>query len=308
MKASMTLVMTDGTQQTADSVLSFNFKKDAYIPYTSLSARAAVCFGGAENAAEVLFSVGGKLIHHGLIDKLRYEKSGGAYILSVSSRGFTSLLCQNQIEPGLKTDISFNALMDDFCNMPYVEHEDDPYDGSYIYVRPNTSMWDAAANLSYKLCGSYPYIRGTNTVMMNQIPEPASFIAERDKLLSIGSELAFSRLTSNFHMADMGGDYGEYELTDEDVLARKIVRHKYFELDMRFLRDLEMATEYRDKVDSRGCRRIYCSYSGYNGEDLSDRISFSGVSAERIGSLEIKGSSKGIITEAGVYRDKFLRS
>lgn len=308
MTVSMTVVKTDGTHIPAESVLSFTFKKDAYIPYTTLNARAAVRAEGLADAAEILFTANGRLIHHGLIDKLRYEKSRGVYMLSVSSRGFTSLLCQNQIAPGLKTGISFNALMDGFCHMPYVEHEDNSYDGSYIYVRANTSMWDAAANLSYKLCGSYPYIRGTNKVMMNQVPDPASFSVDSGSIITLGSELAFSRLTSNFHMANMGGDYSEYELNDEDVLARKIVRHKYFELDMRFLRDNEMATEYRDRFDSRGWKRLYCSYSGYNGEDLSDRISFGEVSAERIGSLEIRGSSKGIITETGVYRDKFPRS
>lgn len=307
MTASMTVVKTDGTQITAGRVLSFTFKKDAYLPYTTLSARAEIPEIMLSDAAEIRFSVGERQVHHGLIDKLKCEKSGGVHILSISSRGFTSLLCQNQIAPGLKSGISFNTLMDGFCNMPYLEHEDNSYDGSYIYVRPNTSMWDAAVNLSYKLCGSYPYIRGTNTVMMNQIPDPSDFTADGDKLITIGSELLCSRLTSNFHMANMGGDYGEFELTDEDVIARKIVRNKYFEVDMRFLRDLNMATEYRDKFDSRGWKRLYCSYSGYNGEDISDRISFGEVFAERIGSVDIKGSSRGVITEIGVYRDKFPR-
>lgn len=309
MTAEMIIVRTDGVLLPAGRVLSFTFKKDAYIPYTTLNARAAVHVGGLEEAAEIRFSVNGRLIHHGLIDKLRYEKSRGVYILSVSSRGFTSLLCQNQIAPGLKTGISFNALMDGFCKLPYVEHEDNSYDGSYIYVRPNTSMWDAAANLSYKLCGSYPYIRGTNTVMMNQVAYPESFSVDGDKLLTIGNELLYSRLASNYHMANMGGDYGEYELTDDEVLSRKIVRHKYFELDMRFLRNMDMATQYRDKFDSRGWKRLYCSYSGYNGEDISDRISFGDeVVSERIDSVEIKGSSRGVITEIGVYRDKFPRN
>lgn len=228
--------------------------------------------------------------------------------LTGGSRGFTSLLCQNQIEPGLKMNISFNSLMDDYYTLPYVEHEYNSDDSSYIYVRPNTSMWDAAANLSYKLLGTYPYIKGTNRVMISPAAAQTVFDLSSMEKISEGTELLYSRLASDYHMADMGGNYGTFDLNDPDVSAKRIVRHKYFDLDMRFLYSPQQALVYRDKFDSRGIVRRYCSYSGYCGEDLCDLVSFGSITAQPVGSVTIRGSSRGIITETGVYTDKFPHS
>lgn len=249
-------------------------------------------------------TVNGFLIHHGLIDSMKTECSGSQDFISISSRSFTSLLCQNQIEPGLKMDISFNMLMDNFYSLPYVTHEDNST-MSYIYVKSNTSMWDAASNLSYKLLGTYPYIRGTNNVMISPFPAPQAFDLTNENLLSTGTELLCSRLASNYHMADIDGVYGNFELADSTAEQLKIVRHKYFDLDMRFLYAPRQALEYRDKYDSHGQKRIFCSYSGYHGEDLYDLVSFGNISAEPVGCISVKGSSKGIFTEIGVYKDKF---
>lgn len=305
MTAVLSIKNKDGTLISEEKVLAFSFRKDIYTPYTSLSARVRAEHSGFDDAAEVMLAIDSKLIHHGLIDSLKTEKAGGEYFLSVTSRGFTSLLCQNQIEPGLKMNISFNMLMDNFYTLPYVTHENNADDSSYIYVRPNTSMWDAASNLAYKLLGTYPYIRGTNTVMISPFPAPEVFDFTGSELISYGKELSCSHIASDYHMADINGNYGTFDLTNPDAAALKIVRHKYFDLDMRFLYDPQQALYFRDKFDFRGHKMLYCSYSGYCGEDLYDVVSFNGVSSERIGSIDIRGSSKGILTETGVYRDKF---
>lgn len=305
MTAVLSIRNKNGTLLTEENVLVFSFRKDIYTPYTTLSARVRTPHTNFDDASEILMALNGDLIHHGLIDSLKIEKAGGEYFLNVSSRGFTSLLCQNQIEPGLKMNISFNMLMDDFYNLPYVTHENHADNSSYIYVKPNTSMWDAASNLSYKLLGTYPYIRGTNTVMISTFSAPELFDLTGEKLISHGTELLCSHIASDYHMADINGDYGNFDLNDSDASALKIVRHKYFDLDMRFLYAPMEALYFRDKYDFRGQKRLFCSYSGYRGEDLCDLISFGNVSQQRIGSISIKGSSKGIITETGVYTDKF---
>lgn len=305
MTVSVVIKTADGTSLAEGKVLSFLFKKDMYTPYTTLSAKVRAVRSSYEEAAEVLLLIDGSTIHHGLVDNIRWERADGELFMNVSSRGFTSLLTQNQIEPGLKMNMSFNRLMDSFYTLPYVTHEYNDDDSSYIYVRPNTSMWDAAANLAYKLQGTYPYIRGTNTVMISPAAAPVSFDLSGEKLLSIGTELTDSRLASGYHMANMGGTYGDFELTDSDVAALKIVRHKYFDLDMRFLYDPPEALAFRDKYDFRGQKRLFCAYSGYKGEDVSDLVSFGSVTSERIGSVTVRGSSRGVVTETGVYRDKF---
>ncbi len=305
MTAVLTVKTASGTVIAEENILSFSFTKDIYTPYTSLSARIRADNSSFDNAAEVQLSIDGHMIHHGLIDDLKWERISGTDFLYVRSRGFSSLLTQNQIEPGLQMNVSFNMLMEDFYTLPYVTHENNSDNSSYIYVRPNTSMWDAAANLAYKLLGTYPYIRGTNTVMISPFPTPESFDLSSVPLLSSGSEISGIHLASHYHMADINGNYGTFELSDQDVINMKIIRHKFFDLDMRFLYAPQQALTFRDKFDFRGCKKTFCSYSGYLGEDIYDLVSFGAVSAAPIGSVSITGSSKGIFTEIGVYTDKF---
>ena len=304
MTVRLTIKTSDDVYYNNNDVLSFRFDKDIYTPYTTLTARIRLPYY-INNASEVLLSVNGFTVHHGLLDSIKQEQKGGFRFITLSSRGFTSLLCQNQIEPGLKMNISFNMLMEDFYTLPYVSHENDPDDSSYLYIIPNTSMWDAAVNLTYKRRGTYPYIRSANTVMMSPVAAPVTFDLSNERFISLGTEHINSRLASDYHMADINGDYGTFDLHDSDAAALKIVRHKYFDLDMRFLYDPQQALVYRDKYDFRGRERVYCSYSGYHGEDLCDIISFGNISSERIGFVTIRGSSRGIFTETGVYRDKF---
>ncbi|WP_303788083.1 hypothetical protein [Ruminococcus flavefaciens] len=308
MSVRITVTTAGGVQYTEDNVLNFSFNKDVYTPYTSLSARIRAERESYTDAAEVSLIIDGNTVHHGLADSLKWEKRGGEDFLVISSRGFTSLLTQNQIEPGLKMNISFNMLMDNFYTLPYVTHENNSDDSSYIYVKPNTSMWDAAANLAYKLLGTYPYIRGANTVMISPYPSPGTFDLSSEKLITSGTELVYSRLASDYHMADINGDYGSFDLTDSDVTALKIVRHKYFDLDMRFLYSPQQALVYRDKYDFRGAERVFCSYCGCRGEDLGDTVSFGSINGERISAVSINGSSRGVFTEISVYRDKFPHS
>jgi hypothetical protein len=305
MTARIVIVRTDGTEVSETRLLSFSFHKEAYLPYTILRGRMKSDMTDVTGAAEIKFFIGQTMVHHGLADSLTAETSGGSCILTFASRSFTSLLCQNQIEPGMKTGVSINSLMDGYYTLPYVTHENDPDTSSYIYVKNNSTMWDGVANLAYKLHGTYPYIRGTNCVRITPVSQPAEFGYTSGELLSVGSGLVTSRMTSDFHMSDINGDFGNYDYTDTDAAARRIVRHRYFELDRQFLRDPQDALLYRDKFACRGWKRYFCSYCGYNGEDLSDVISFGSVTDGRICEVEITGSSAGIVTGISVYLDKF---
>ena len=300
------LVIRDssGASFASDNVLRFTFRKDAYVPYTALTVRA-VMDADITDAAEVKLYIGSRLIHHGLADSVRSVYSGGKRIVLASSRGFTSLLCQNQIPPGLKTGVSLNSLMNGYYLLPNVTHEDNSDVDNYIYVDKNSTMWDGIANLCFRLNGRYPYIRGANNVRITPVAPPRMFEYTASQLLSTGTELTGRRLISNFHMADIAGEYGTYELQDDDAISMKVIRHKFFDLDMEFLRDPDNALVYRDNIASRGKKHIFCSYSGYNGEDLSDVLSFGAYTEKRISTLKVTGSSSGVITEVGFYEDNF---
>ncbi len=111
---------------------------------------------------------------------------------------------------------------------------------------------------------------------------------------------------SHFHMSNINEEFGEFDLEDSSVIAQNIIRHRFFDLDRQFLYNPQQALEYRSKFASRASERIFCTYSGYKGEDLSDLATFGFAYNERIGAVTITGSSDGIITEISTYRDKFL--
>lgn len=305
MKAKLVLRSISGTELTETKLISFSFVKEAYTPYTTLSAKIQVENKSLTDVSEALLYVNEKLIHHGLIDSTElYENECGMFF-SVTSRGFTSLLCQNQIEPGLISNISVNALMDSYYALPYVTHEDNSDTSGYIYVKNNSTMWDGVVNLSYKLTGVYPYIRGTNCVRITQEQAPVHFSYNEKSLIAIGTASEHKRLISHFHMSDIEGNFGTYALENTEASQSKIVRHKFFELDMQFLYNPQQALEYRNKYASRAGKRYFCRYIGYNGEDLSDTVDFGQIQAGRIGKISVKGSESGIITELSVYSDGF---
>ena len=151
----------NGSTFSDNKVLSFNLQKDAYTPYGLLHIKLTGSTKDYSNAAEIKFRLGGFTPHYGLIDSITTEVSGNNKIVNIVSRSFTSLVCQNQIEPGTITNVSINDLMTNYYSFPHVTWERNSAT-SYIYVKPNSSMWDALVNLSYKICGSYPFIRGQN--------------------------------------------------------------------------------------------------------------------------------------------------
>lgn len=306
MTASLVFTHTDSSAAVERQILSFSFIKEAYTPYTRLHAEFAVS-GVTDTSAvmEVMFFLDGRVIHHGIIDSLTVTEKGGCRIGTLSSRSFSCMLTQNQMQPGLYTQVSINRLMDNMLSIPYVTHENSADETGYIYVKYGSTMWEALAGLAFKQLGKYPYIRGTNCVMFSPEPSPGVFDIPGSDILSVGSEVKEKLLVSDLHMEDINGSYGTFDLNDADVSARRIVRHRYFELDKQFLYDPQKALEYRDKLACRGWRRIFCSYSGYSGEDISDLVSFGTVSSERITAVRITGSRRGVITELSVYRDRF---
>lgn len=98
------------------------------------------------------------------------QENGTSYV-RFSSRGLTALLLQNQLEPGLHTAMSLDKLMQDFVTFPKeITWESDTDTSNYLFVKESTSMWDGVANLTYKLCGRYPFVYHANEIRMH-LPE-----------------------------------------------------------------------------------------------------------------------------------------
>lgn len=291
-------------------VFSFQFTKEAYTPYTKVSASFAV----TENTfsplvspsaySEVIFNIETYNIHYGIIDSFSITTENGVKTGVITSRGFTSMLLDNQLAPGLYTNISIDKLIDEYYRFPDVTHEKGETE-NYIYVKRGTSMWDAAVSLAYKLYGTYPYVKGRNKIMLT-VGNPSKELTFDDStLLNYGAEINTRRLVSDFHMEDVDGTYGKFEFHNAEAETKNIVRNRYFELDKRFLYGPEKALEFRNDIAMRGWKRTFCTYSGYSGEDLYDTVSFGDTVGGRIKCIKITGDKKGIQTELSVYDDGF---
>ncbi len=286
-------------------ILSFSFKKTLYSSYTMLNASFIANNSDYLSACEILLSVNNNTVHHGLIDSFEISEKNGVKIGKAVSRGFTSLLLQNQIEPGIKNNISLNSLLDNYYPLNYITHEDNSNTENYIYVQNRSTMWDGVVTLAYKLCNTYPFIESANCIRITPKSEPSHFSFSDSEITAYGTAYDFSNLISNFDMPDIEGNYGTYTLENSDVLQNKIIRHKYIEFDREFLYNPQQALIFRDKISNKAKLCHYIEYSGYRGEDLTDTISFKSIDTQKIGLINIKGTNKGVFTKTGVYFDSF---
>lgn len=302
----------DGNESRASVIFNFQFTKEAYTPYTKMNAVFAVAentfipFGSPYEYSEVFLNIGGYNVHHGIIDSFKIITEHGVKKGIITSRSFTSLLLDNQLEPGLYMNISIDKLIDEYYHLPYVIHEKGETE-NYIYVKRGTSMWDAVVSLAYKLYNTYPYINGQNKIMLMAGTPEKELVFNDDNLLNYGAEVNTRRLVSDFHMEDVDGTYGKFGFHNLQAKERNIVRNKYFDLDRRFLYEPEKASEFRNDIAMRGWKRTFCTYSGYNNEDLYDTVSFGDIVKGRIKSIKVTGDRKGIQTELSVYDDGFMK-
>lgn len=299
-------VISITTNEPITEILAFSFSKDAYTPYTTLNIEFIAGKVAAQDAKTAWLYLDGVLVHRGYIDTIKIREINGIKHGYITSRGFTSQYMQNQLATGLYTNINLNMIMDNYRTIPYVTHERG-YETSYIYVKPGSTLWDGILNISFKLYGKHPYVRGDNHIMINRSPSAQTFTYDRSTLLSEGGERDSREVIYYWSMEDLDGTHGNYVLTDTDAWNANLVRSRYFELDRRFLYDPQKALEFRDKMAMRGWRNRFITYLGYRGEDLFDSAVIGGETKD-ITSVKIVGSSKGIITQVGFYSDKFVNN
>lgn len=304
MIAILKIFRQDGTFFNTGEVYSFSFIKEAYTPYSYFSVMFDADDMPDDEWMYARFNVNYNNISQGVVDTLKIVEENGKKMGYVTARSYTSLLLENQLPPGMYHHLSINKLFEDYFKLETITHEDNS-DESYIFVKQGSSMWDGVVNLSYKLTGRYPYIRSENMIMISDPQAPMNLTFNDDVILSIGSELDTRRLISSFHMADIEGNYGQYDLTNQESDARDIVRNRYFDLDRRFLYDPLQGCQFRDAIANRKFKRKFFTYSGYMGEDLGDRVTFGDVENGRISAVRITGNISGIFTELSVYEDSF---
>lgn len=299
--AELTLKTTGGTTFVINKLAGFRCRKERYTPYSTLEA-TVIGGAGVSDVVEAKFSVGGKVLHRGIMDSLTVTKSGGRTVMRLSSRGFSSMLAQNELAPGLLAGLSLNSLMSEKMIVPNVTWQNSSQTVRYIYVNEHDSQWSAIVSLSLALNEDYPYIGAVNEVRLSPV-NPKTVVPEN--IFEEGSSGDYSKMVSHYHMKDVNGSYS-YNYTDGFATARGIVRHKYIAYDRQFVGLSDYGLKYRLGFTERGCKSRFLTYIGYCGEELRDKAVFPDGSVCEISAVEICGNAKrGIFTKDICYFDKY---
>ncbi|WP_295091554.1 hypothetical protein [uncultured Ruminococcus sp.] len=300
-----TLTLTDvsGSTLTEAVCLSFRLEKERYTPFTALTARFLTDSSDFGNPASVAFRLDDQLLHQGILDTLTVTKQKGIRTVEISSRGFTSLLMQNQMAAGMLTGVTLQSLMEQYA-VPGVTYESGVTQTNYVWVKEGTSQWDAIVNYGYKYNRGYPYISGANEVRLTR-KAAGSIAIEGDALLAAGGLLDYTRMVSHIHMADAEGNPDAFSLENPEATARNISRHRQIPLDLQYAAEPEACLEQKLRYSMRGCSGDRAVYPGYHGEDLERHIILGSFAQGYISRLVITGAGGQIRTEVYLYRDKF---
>lgn len=296
--------------RTADAVvagkcLSLVLEREIYTPYDALDGVFLTDEGtDYSDAVYVELSWLGQSIFIGLADRVEKYQRGGVWFLRVQSRTFTSLLAQNEIEPGLHTNLTLERLIYDFYTLPFVTAEPHPATG-YIYVRERTSLWDSVATFVFRNTGRYPYVQN-NLVRFTFEPEPDTYAPPKSRVVQTGELTDTTRLISHYHMEDIDGNPNAYEQENPAAQHALIVRHKQIPFDRQFLSNPMLALSYRNRFSCRGTRAWYVTYAGFANEQVGDRLRYSEAVQGRICRVRMTFSGQGYRTTLWKYEDGFF--
>lgn len=287
-----------------ENVLRFSFVKERYTPYGLLSA-SVLCNSDPGEIYEVKFTINGKLIHYGILDSSEMSFGSSGSVLTVKSRSFTSMLGQNELAPGILSKPCLNTLMSNYTAIPNVTWENNTTTVNYVYIKEHASQWEAIVILCLAVKASYPYIYGTNQIRFNRHENPVHVVPYR-KIISYGTTSDLSRVISKIYMKDANNTYNSYSYTDGFGTQRGIVRNKYIAFDKQWLsKTPTFGLDFRLFYSERANKAKFCRYSGYNGEDINDYISFGNNTNLSISSVSVTGNAKGIVTTDTCYLDRY---
>ncbi len=294
-----------------DSIAAFRLVQEAYTPYSQLSLTAGGVYSRdlLKAVYRVQLMYDDMELHFGTADQLDAVRKNGTSFLRVYSRGLTAMLLQNQLTPGVHSRMSLDRLMTEFYKFPEeITWEHDTDASNYIYVKENAAMWDGVTNLTYKLCGRYPFIYGANEIRMHLPSSYQTYYASDNTVLAAGILTDASAIYSDFYMADADGTYETFHETDAKAQARGIVRTRQLALDRQYLYDPQEALVFRRKFAERGLIRHYVETNGILKLRLGDRLSYSDASDGApmpINRIVFSGNAQGLRTRLEAYEDAF---
>ncbi len=303
MSAPVLRIRTDQTCHDALACLSLRLEREIYTPYESLQG-VFLTDENADDCAATQIELWweGACIFLGIADHVEKIRQNGVWLLRVQSRTFTSLLTQNELEPGLHTNLTLQSLISGFYTIPHVTAEANAQTG-YVFVKDGTSLWDCVGVFVYKLANRYPFVRN-NQVCFTLDPDAA--VHAPTGIVTAGEVLDSTRLISHIHMEDTDGTPNVYQEENLAARALQIVRHKQIGFDKQFVMNPGYALTYRNKFSCRGMRAQYVTYAGFGNEQLGEKVSCGQLLQEKtICRVRLTFGSQGLRTSLWAYEDGF---
>lgn len=303
----MNLSLTLFSGQTVINIvpcLSFSLEREAYTPFESMTAEFLSDGSALPPIDRISLYLDQQCIFHGLADSVQQYQKHHASFIRISSKSFTSLLTQNELEAGLHSNLTIGSLINDFYQFPYITYEN--FSGSgYIFVKSGNTMWDGVVSFGYKLTGHYPYIQH-NHICLSPPANTTPVEFSENQVLEYGSYTDTTKLISHYHMEDINGTPNIYQKTNQTASAFNIVRHKQIPFDRSFLHDPDDALTFRSLYSCRGCQGKYLMYSGFQNELLGQKITFGNfIQNQTVCRVRTIFGSTGFQTKLFCYQDGF---
>ena len=281
---------------------ALTLEREIYTPFDTLTAEFPEGSFHAAQVCRIGLEWNGSEIFLGLADKVEQVMRGGVRMLRVESRSFTSLLVQNELVPGLHSDLTLGDLVQGFYTFPHVSYQADSRTG-YIYVTNKTSLWDCIVHFVFKLTGGHAYTDG-NMVRMTLPQDSGTVIIPT--AVSYGTDYDTTKMVSCFHMEGLDGSADAYVQVNPAAAAAEVVRHKRIPFDRAYLSDPMQALTFRNLYSNRGWRSKFIEYAGFANESLGAFVRFSEfLQGERICRVRVTFGGNGLRTKIWAYEDGF---
>lgn len=304
------IVQTADTAIVLSDCISLRFEKERYSCCTKLSGKWSCEDYSFEDTVNIMLILSGSVVHFGPPSKgCEVIFENGRRILKVNSKGYTQALALNQPTPGLLTNIDLPTLAASAISCPNVNYQTNTPIVSYINYYDGTDIWDAIVCYGIRAAGTYPYIRGYNTVNISTPSDIGVVNVHPRNLISFGSGYDYTNVISEIHEADIDGTSGAYSVANTTAITKNIIRKKEIPFDYEWIMDPILGLKARLDYSMRAMNYDKIKFVGFPGGDIMDYIAINYTAMQpyigTISRLIVEISDGKTVTTAYCYHDAY---
>ncbi len=304
------IVQTQDGSIVLNNCISLRFEKERYSSCSKLSGKWCCDDYSFENMLSLTLILAGDIVHYGPPSQgCEVIDENGRRVLKVNSVGYTQALALNQPTPGLLTDVDLVTLATSAISCPNVTYQANTPIVNYVNYYDGTYIWDAIVCYGIRATGTYPYIRGANTVNISSPSDVGVINVHPTTLISFGSGYDFTNMISEIHEADVDGTYGMYSIVNTTALAKNIIHKKEIPFDYEWIMDPNLGLQARINYSMRAMNYDKIKFAGFPGGDIMDYIAINYTGAQpyigTVSRLIVEISQGKTVTTAYCYHDAY---